>query len=143
MQYTHTHSHTHSHTHTHTVWSAILVGTPHRRNGFYTVQTVFSITLRLNLPLTGNSRHFLIFKKLYSVLFISLFPHGDLKNVHTRSTFTGITILVGIFGPHNVINTRYTHTHTHTHTHTLNTLCGPPEKLSIRHQSHQHERYSL
>ncbi len=56
--------------------------------------------------------------------FISLFPHGDLNNVPTRSKFTGITILVGTFGPHNVINTRYTrihsltHTDTHTHTHT-------------------------
>ncbi len=38
------HTHTHTHTHTH-VWSAILVGTLHRRNGFYTVQTVFSIAL--------------------------------------------------------------------------------------------------
>ncbi len=32
--------------------------TLHRRNGFYTVQTVFSITLHqtlyLNLPITGN-----------------------------------------------------------------------------------------
>ncbi len=42
---THTHTHTLTHTHTHTVWSAILVGTLHRRNGFYTVQTVFSIAL--------------------------------------------------------------------------------------------------
>uniref|UniRef100_A0A673LFN0 G-protein coupled receptors family 1 profile domain-containing protein n=1 Tax=Sinocyclocheilus rhinocerous TaxID=307959 RepID=A0A673LFN0_9TELE len=33
-----THIHTHTHTHTH-VWSAILVGTLHRRNGFSTVQT--------------------------------------------------------------------------------------------------------
>ncbi len=45
----HTHTHTHTarartHTHTH-VWFAILVGTIHRRNGFYTVQTVFSIAL--------------------------------------------------------------------------------------------------
>ncbi len=38
------------------------------------------------------------------------------KNVPTRSTFSGIISLVGTFGPHNVINTRYTHTHTHTHT---------------------------
>ncbi len=32
--------------HTH-IWSAILVGTLHRRNGFYTVQTVFSLSLSL------------------------------------------------------------------------------------------------
>lgn len=28
------------------------------------------------------------------------------------STFTGIAILVGTFGPHNIGFTRYTHTHT-------------------------------
>ncbi len=38
---------------------------------------------------------------------------GTKKNVRTRSRFTGITILVRTFGPHNVVNTRYTHTHTH------------------------------
>lgn len=34
------------------------------------------------------------------------------KNVPTRSKITGITILVGIFGPQNIGNTRYTHTST-------------------------------
>ncbi len=38
------------------------------------------------------------------MIFISLFSHRDLKNVPTRSTFTGITILVGTFGPHNVMD---------------------------------------
>jgi len=38
-------------------------GTPHRRNGFYTVQTVCDIALHLNLPLTGDFVHFFIFKK--------------------------------------------------------------------------------
>ncbi len=32
------------------------------------------------------------------------------KNVPTRSTFTGIAILVGRFGLYNVGNTRHTHT---------------------------------
>jgi len=35
---------THTHTHTH-VWFTIFVGTPHRRDGFYTVQTVYFIPL--------------------------------------------------------------------------------------------------
>ncbi len=101
------------------------MGTLHRRNGFYTVQTVFSIALHLSLPLTGNILLFQIFNTLHSLWFISLFPDGDQKNVPTRSKFTGITILVETFGPHNVMSTRYTHvtyTHTHTHTHTPLTL---------------------
>ncbi len=80
---TETHStHTHTHTHTH-VWSAILVGNLHRRNGFYTVQTVFSNrptpTLHLNLPLTGNFVHFYFLKKTHSGWFISFCTHGDLN----------------------------------------------------------------
>ncbi len=39
------------------------MGTLHRCSGFYTVQTVFSITLHLTLPLTGN---FLLFQILTS-----------------------------------------------------------------------------
>ncbi len=35
----------HTYTHTHTHWFPFFVGTLHRRNGFYTVQTVFSIAL--------------------------------------------------------------------------------------------------
>lgn len=41
---------------------------------------------------------------------ISRFPHGDQKDP-TSSTFTGIAILVGTFGPHYVRNTRHTHAH--------------------------------
>ncbi len=58
-QVTHTLSLTHTHTlgieraintHTHTVWHMWFTGTLHRRNGFYTVQTVCAITL--NQPYT-------------------------------------------------------------------------------------------
>ncbi len=59
-------------THTH-VWSAILVGTLHRRNGFYSVQTVFSIALHLNLPLTGNF-YFLKKKNSFCMIFKLLYP---------------------------------------------------------------------
>ncbi len=38
----------------------------------------------------------------------SLFPHGDQKNIPTRSKFTGTTILEG---PDNIENTKCTHTH--------------------------------
>ncbi len=41
-----THTHTHTHTRTH-VYLAIQMGTFHRRNGFYTVQTVCAIALHL------------------------------------------------------------------------------------------------
>ncbi len=39
----------------------------HTRNDFYTVQTVFSITLHINLPLTENFVHCKIFQKRNSV----------------------------------------------------------------------------
>ncbi len=49
---THTHKiHSHSHTHTHThVGFPCFMGTFHRRNGFYTVQTVYSIPLHCPYP---------------------------------------------------------------------------------------------
>ncbi len=57
---THTHTRTHAHTHTHRF--PFFVGTLHRRNGFYTVQTVFSIVLESNPTpkptLTGNLCYF-------------------------------------------------------------------------------------
>ncbi len=47
--HTHTHTqHTHTHTHTHTLMFVFVKsGTSHRRNGFYTVQTVCAIALHL------------------------------------------------------------------------------------------------
>jgi len=47
--YTHTHTRTHTqtHTHTHTRWFLWFTGTFHRRNVFYTVQTVCAIALHL------------------------------------------------------------------------------------------------
>ncbi len=42
--------HTHTHTHTHTCWFLWFMGTLHRRNGFYTEQSVCAIAL--NLPYT-------------------------------------------------------------------------------------------
>ncbi len=39
--------HTHTHTHTHTCWFLWFTGTLHRRNGFYTEQTVCAIALHL------------------------------------------------------------------------------------------------
>ncbi len=42
-----TDTHTHTHTHTHTCWFLWFTGTLHRRNGFYTVQTVCAIALHL------------------------------------------------------------------------------------------------
>ncbi len=40
--YIYIHIYIYTHTHTYILW---IVGTLHRRNGFYTVQTVFSIAL--------------------------------------------------------------------------------------------------
>ncbi len=38
-------THTHTHTHTHSCWFCYTCGDSHRRNGFCTVQTVYSIAL--------------------------------------------------------------------------------------------------
>ncbi len=93
-----------------TVFSCFMM-TFHRHNGFYTVQTVFFYYPTPTLPLSGN---FYFLKKSHSVWFTSLFPHGDITNVPTRSKCTGITILVGTFGPHEVINQHSTRTHART-----------------------------
>ncbi len=60
--HTHTHTHTpartHAHTHTHTCWFLWFTGTFHRRNGFYTVQTVCAIALhqRFSIPVLAPHR---------------------------------------------------------------------------------------
>ncbi len=91
----HKHAHTHTHTHTHTLTCMYIIynnccflwftGTLHRRNGFYTVQTVFSIdsttTIHLILPLRENFVHFYFLKKTTFIWFINLFNYGDTKNV--------------------------------------------------------------
>ncbi len=121
LSHTHTHTHTHTlsltHTHTHTlththkerVWSAILVGTLHRRNGFYTVQTVFSIALHLNLPLTGNCAFLLSQKNSFCMIYKLVSSWGPKKcpqNVKIHWYY------YPCYGPHNVMNARFTHTHT-------------------------------
>ncbi len=67
-----------THARTHTRLFLWIVGTFHRRNGFYTVQTVFSIALHLNLPLTGNW-------KFHSVWFISVLKYGDMGKCPHKS----------------------------------------------------------
>ncbi len=121
----HTNSLSHTHTHTH-VWSAILVGTLHRRNGFYTAQTVFSIALHLNLHLnlhlTGNYRHFYFLKKTHSVWFISLLKYGDMGKCSHKSPSpcnTHVIIQICVLISHKCART-HTHTHTHTNCHENN-----------------------
>jgi len=48
------------------------MGALHGRNGLYTEQTVYSLTLHLNLPITHNFLHFTFKKK-------NFFPRGDLN----------------------------------------------------------------
>ncbi len=71
--HTHTHTRTHTtHTHTHTTHTHVgfpcFMGTFHRRNGFYTVQTVYSypltLPLSLNLTITGDILQFYISKNI-------------------------------------------------------------------------------
>ncbi len=47
-------SHTHTHTHTHTHHTRWFTGTLHRRNGFYTVQTVCAIAHDLPVALLSS-----------------------------------------------------------------------------------------
>ncbi len=65
----------------HTCLFLWIVGTFYRRNGFYTVQIVFSIaltTMHLNLPLTGNFARLYFLKKTNSVWFVSLLKYRDM-----------------------------------------------------------------
>ncbi len=93
LSFTHTHTHTHTQTHTHTHTHVVVpcfMGTFHRHNGFYTVQTV---------------------KTSLSLIYKLVSSWGP-KNVPTRTRILDIAILVGTFCPHNV---GYTRPHTHSH----------------------------
>ncbi len=55
QSHTHTHTHTHTHNHTpphtpHTCWFLWFMGTLHRRNGFYTEQSVCAIAYTYPTP---------------------------------------------------------------------------------------------
>ncbi len=67
---------------------------------------LYSITLPLNLRDTQNFLHFQLFCMIYKLI-----SSWGPKNIPIRLKFTGITIRVGTFGPHNV-----GHTSTQTHT---------------------------
>ncbi len=124
--------HTPSHTHTHTQRFPFFVGHSIGVMVFLLYKPYFLSSYTNPTPKPHRKLSaFLDFQYTPFCVIISLIPHGDLKNVPTRSKFTGIPIFVGIFGPHNVMNTRHTHTHTlslslsfslylttHTHTHT-------------------------
>ncbi len=70
-----------THTHKHTCWFLWFMGTLHRRNGFYTVQTVCALALHLNLALTGDGVFQLTPQKTHTVWFISILNYGDTENV--------------------------------------------------------------
>jgi len=76
------------------------MGTFHRHNDFYNVQTVYSI------PTQPSQKTFCIFVFLKSKK--SCFPHGDQK---MSPQGQGFLILQSLY-PHNV---RFRTTHTHTH----------------------------
>ncbi len=99
------------HTHTHT-------NTLHRHIGLYKLYFLSPYTNPTPKPTPHRKLSAFLDFQFHSVWFISLFPHGDLKNVPTISWY----YYCGDIWSHNVINTRYTHTHTHTHTHLLGIL---------------------
>ncbi len=101
------------------------MGTSHRRNGFYTVQTVCAIaptpTLYLNLALTGDCAFQLSPKKPHSVWFISVLKSGDMGQCPEKSPCNTCVIPVSLY---KSMSWFVTHTHTHTHTHTRNRTDG-------------------
>ncbi len=107
-----------THTHTHTRWFLWFTGTLHRRNGFYTVQTVCAIALHLNLALTGDCALLLS----HSVWFISVLNYGDTENVLINHLLFVIPMSYPCHYTHLCPHKPHTHTHTHarmhTHTHT-------------------------
>ncbi len=107
---------THGHAHAHTRCFLWLTSILHRRNGFYTVQSIFSITLHLNLPLTGNFVQFYFLKKTLSVWFISVLNYGDTENV----LINHLLLVISMSYPCHYTNlcTHKLHEHARTHTHT-------------------------
>ncbi len=93
----HKHTQIHNTTHTHLfLWN---VGTSHRCNAFYTVQTVCAIALHLNLDPP---------KKPHSVWFISVLKYGDMgkcphKSPSPRNTrHTGVIIQIYVLMSHKM-----------------------------------------
>ncbi len=114
-----------NHTHTHTRLFCELWGTFHRRDGFYTVQTIFSIALHLNLSLTGNFVHFYFLKKTHSVMIYKPFEiWGHWVNVLISHLLLVIPmsyhviIQICVLMSQTHTHTQHTHTHTHAHAHT-------------------------
>ncbi len=120
----HTHTHTNTHTHTHTCWLLWFTGTLHRRNGFYTVQTVCcpTPTLHLNLALTGDGAFLLSPPKMHTVWFISILNYGDTENV----LINHLLLVIPMSYPCHYTNLcppkSHKHAHTHTHTHADNSV---------------------
>ncbi len=108
---------THTHTHTHML-VFMVYGDFHRRNGFYTVQTVCAIALHLNLALTGDGA-FILSPKKHSVWFISILNYGDTENVLINHLLLVMPMSYHVIIQICVLNHINAHTHTHTtHTHT-------------------------
>ncbi len=112
-------THTHTHTHTHD-WSAILVGTLHRCNVFYTVQTVFSIAL--HQPYTRTHTH------------TRTHRHTQARtHTHTRQTRTHTHTHTHTHRDRDADSHARTHAHTHAHAH------AHTERHTHRHtQTHTH-----
>ncbi len=95
--------------HTHTRWFLWFMGTLHRCNGFYTEQTVFSITYFYFLTITITHTHALTHTHSHA-------RTRTLTHTHTHALTDALS---------------HSHTHTHTHTHT--------QTLSLSHShTHTH-----
>ncbi len=94
------------------------MGTLHRRNGFYTVQTVCAIALHLNLALTWDGAFLFSLKKTHSVWFISVLNYGDTENVLINHLLLVIPMLYPCHYTNLCPHKPHKHVPPHTHTHT-------------------------
>ncbi len=113
VKYTNTHTHIHLF-----LW---IVGTFHRRNVFYTEQTVFSIALQLNLPLTGNHVHFFFLKK--TTTFCMIYKPFENMGTWGNVLISHLLLVISMSYPiYKCISSYVTKTYAHTCIHT-NAVC--------------------
>ncbi len=119
-------------TYTHTCWFLWFTGTLHRRNGFYTVETVCAIALHLNFALTGDGAFRLSPQKTHSVWFISVVNYGDTENVLINHLLLVIPMSYPChytnLCPHKPHKHAQTYIHTYIHTYSAQ----PPRTLHLQ-----------
>ncbi len=115
LSHTHTRTRTHARTQTHMLflWT---VGTLHRCNGLYTVQSVCAYCPTPKLSPHRRTVH-LYPQKTHSVWFRSVLNYWDTENVLINHLLLVIPVIPMSLYKFCVLINHINHTHTHTHTH--------------------------